>query len=86
MPGTDWHALANRLLEEGLRSDLPCMIVSQASRRGEKIAATTLGQLGSLTDIPAPSVLPMAVPSQRNQRAETDARAPKRCSTAQFDK
>jgi uroporphyrin-III C-methyltransferase/precorrin-2 dehydrogenase/sirohydrochlorin ferrochelatase len=91
MPGTDdWRALANRLLEEGLRSDLPCMIVSQASRRGEKIAATTLGQLGSLTGIPAPSVLligeAMAVPSQRNQRAETDARAPKRCSTAQFDK
>lgn len=57
MPGTDGKALADKLQREGFSPELPCAIVSRASRADEQIIFSTLGKLGTLTTLPAPSLL-----------------------------
>jgi uroporphyrin-III C-methyltransferase len=57
MPGRDLHPLAQALLAEGLPADLPCVLISHASQPGQQFHITTLGLLGTLNALPAPSVL-----------------------------
>ena len=57
MPGRDLSLLALEWMQAGLPADLPCAVVSRASRPDEEIQYTTLGQLGSLNGVHAPSLL-----------------------------
>jgi len=57
MPGTDWQALAAKLQEEGLSPELPCAVVSHAAHSSQSVVFSTVGSLGSLTGLAAPSLL-----------------------------
>jgi uroporphyrin-III C-methyltransferase len=57
MPGRDLSGIAAQLRNEGLPSDLPCVIVSRAAQPDQQIVRTTLAQLESVTPLPAPSIL-----------------------------
>jgi uroporphyrin-III C-methyltransferase/precorrin-2 dehydrogenase/sirohydrochlorin ferrochelatase len=76
MPGTNWQALAEKLQEEGFSPDLPCAIVSHASRQDESVVFSTLEKLGTLADLPAPSLLllgeAIAAPSFANAQAAAE--------------
>jgi uroporphyrin-III C-methyltransferase/precorrin-2 dehydrogenase/sirohydrochlorin ferrochelatase len=57
MPGRDLNLLAQQWLDEGLPSDFPCAVVSQASQPGQQLRCTTLAALGNAEPINAPSLL-----------------------------
>jgi uroporphyrin-III C-methyltransferase len=57
MPGRDLKLLAEEWLQQGLPPDFPCAIISHAAQPGQQIRCTTLGELGSLAPVPAPSLL-----------------------------
>ena len=57
MPGRDLKFLAEEWLQQGLPSDFPCAVISHAARANQQIRCTTLGELGSLAPVPAPSLL-----------------------------
>jgi len=57
MPGKDWVGIEEQLRREGMREDLPCVIVSRAAQPDQQMVRTTLGQLGRMTSLPAPSIL-----------------------------
>ena len=57
MPGRNLTLLAEEWLQQGLPPDFPCAVVSHAGQPGQQVAYTTLGELGSLPPIPAPSLL-----------------------------
>jgi siroheme synthase len=57
MPGADWQALSLKLQEEGLSPELPCAVVSHAARSSQRVVFSTLGGLGSVAGLPAPSLL-----------------------------
>jgi len=57
MPGSDYAAIATRLLEEGFSMDTPCAVVSAVSRETESVLRTTLGELPNSGPLPAPSIL-----------------------------
>jgi uroporphyrin-III C-methyltransferase / precorrin-2 dehydrogenase / sirohydrochlorin ferrochelatase len=57
MPGRDLSLLALEWLNEGLPADLPCALVSYAGRPEQQVVHSTLGQLGSLPPVLAPSLL-----------------------------
>jgi uroporphyrin-III C-methyltransferase/precorrin-2 dehydrogenase/sirohydrochlorin ferrochelatase len=57
MPGTNWQALSAKLQEEGLSPDLPCAVVSHAARSSQRVVFSTLGNLGCIACLPAPSLL-----------------------------
>lgn len=57
MPGRDLHLLAAEWLERGLPADFPCAVVSHAGRAEQQVRCTTLGSLGDLAHLPAPSLV-----------------------------
>jgi len=57
MPGPDYGEVANRLAEAGLPLDLPCAIVSQASRAAQQVRWTSVGALSDADKLPAPAIL-----------------------------
>jgi uroporphyrin-III C-methyltransferase/precorrin-2 dehydrogenase/sirohydrochlorin ferrochelatase len=57
MPGRDLRLLAAEWLDEGLPADLPCAVVSHAAQPDQHVAHTTLGELGSVAPVAAPSLL-----------------------------
>ena len=57
MPGRDLSLLAREWLEQGLPSDFPCAVISQAAQPSQQVQATTLGDLGAITPCAAPSLL-----------------------------
>ncbi len=57
MPGRDLRMLAEEWLQEGLPADLPCALVSHAAQAEQQVRHATLGELGSLAAVPAPSLL-----------------------------
>jgi uroporphyrin-III C-methyltransferase/precorrin-2 dehydrogenase/sirohydrochlorin ferrochelatase len=57
MPGRDLGLLAAEWLQQGLPSDFPCAVISRAGQAGEQVQCTTLGALGALASVPAPSLL-----------------------------
>jgi len=54
MPGRDLGALAWDMLAAGMPSDLPCVVVSHISLPGQRVQATSLGQLAEIQPGPAP--------------------------------
>ena len=56
MPG-DYSGIARKLRQAGLDPNTPCAIVSKATTPGELSISTTIGELESLSPLPAPAVL-----------------------------
>ena len=57
MPGRDLNLLAAQWLTEGLPEDFPCALVSRAGQPEERVMHTTLGKLGDVAPVAAPSLL-----------------------------
>jgi uroporphyrin-III C-methyltransferase/precorrin-2 dehydrogenase/sirohydrochlorin ferrochelatase len=57
MPGRDLRSLARQWLDEGLPSNFPCAVVSQATQPGQQLRYTTLAALGDAVPALAPSLL-----------------------------
>ena len=57
MPGRDFRALANDLIQSGIAPETPCVAVSKATTPEEHVHATTLAQLENNAVGPAPVVL-----------------------------
>ena len=57
MPGTHYGEVADRLVENGLSPETPCVVVSQATRAEQQVRWTNVAALGSEAQLPAPSIL-----------------------------
>jgi uroporphyrin-III C-methyltransferase len=57
MPGTHYGDVADRLVENGLSPETPCVLVSQATRAEQQVRWTNIAALGSEAQLPAPSIL-----------------------------
>jgi uroporphyrin-III C-methyltransferase len=57
MPGRSLDAVAAQLRNEGLPSDLPCVVVSRAAQPDQRIQRTTLAELDRIAPGPAPAIL-----------------------------
>jgi uroporphyrin-III C-methyltransferase len=57
MPGRDFRALADDLIQSGITPETPCVAVSKATTPDEHVHATTLAQLDNNAVGPAPVVL-----------------------------
>ena len=57
MPGTHYGEVAERLIENGLSPETPCVVVSQATRAEQQVRWTSIAALGSEAQLPAPSIL-----------------------------
>jgi len=57
MPGTHYGEVADRLVENGLSPETPCVVVSQATRAQQEVRWTNIARLASEAQLPAPSIL-----------------------------
>jgi len=57
MPGTHYSEVADRLVENGLSPETPCVVVSQAARAEQQVRWTSIAALSSEAQLPAPSIL-----------------------------
>ena len=57
MPGTHYSEVVARLMENGLSSETPCVIVSQATRAEQQVRWSNIGALSDADQLPAPSLL-----------------------------
>jgi uroporphyrin-III C-methyltransferase len=57
MPGADYSEVSRRLLAAGQPEDLPCVIVSNATRPTQQIRHTTVASLATESRLPAPALL-----------------------------
>ncbi len=57
MPGHDLENLREQLFDAGLPPEIPAAVVSRAASPDQAVQCATLGKLGSLPRIPAPSIL-----------------------------
>src|ERR1700743_3091166 len=57
MPGADYSEVSRRLLAAGQPEDLPCVIVSNATRPNQQIRNTTVAGLAAESKLPAPALL-----------------------------
>ncbi len=57
MPGADYSEVSRRLLAAGQPEDLPCVIVSNATRPNQQIRHTTVAALATESRLPAPALL-----------------------------
>ncbi len=81
MPGTHYGEVAERLIENGLSPETPCVVVSQATREEQQIRWSNIAALSSEAQLPAPSILLVGrVASQAldewNERANASAFQP----------
>jgi uroporphyrin-III C-methyltransferase len=57
MPGTHYGEVAERLMENGLSPETPCVVVSQATRAEQQVRWTNIAALSTEAQLPAPSIL-----------------------------
>jgi uroporphyrin-III C-methyltransferase len=57
MPGYGYASMSARLIAAGLPTETPCAIVSQVATSGERVFRTTLGEIASAPQLPAPTLL-----------------------------
>jgi uroporphyrin-III C-methyltransferase len=57
MPGADYSEVSRRLLAAGQPEDLPCVIVSNATRPNQQVRHTTVAGLAAESKLPAPALL-----------------------------
>jgi len=80
MPGTDYAALRDRLLAAGMAPSTPCLLVSGVGTDASLSHRTTLAELPSAPDLPAPKILlagevVRAVPMTRHHVSQPDIEA-----------
>jgi uroporphyrin-III C-methyltransferase len=57
MPGMHYGEVAERLIENGLSPETPCVVVSQATRAEQQVRWTNIAALSGEAQLPAPSIL-----------------------------
>lgn len=57
MPGTDYSEVAARLLDAGLGAEIPCAVISHATRADQEIRWSSVGALFHEQKLPAPAIL-----------------------------
>lgn len=57
MPGMHYGEVVDRLVENGLSPETPCVVVSQATRAEQQVRWTNIAALSSEAQLPAPSIL-----------------------------
>lgn len=57
MPGSDYGQLQQQLLDAGMKSDIPCAVISCASLETQAAACTIVSQLQHARQLPAPSLV-----------------------------
>jgi uroporphyrin-III C-methyltransferase len=57
MPGPDYTEVSHWLVESGIVSETPCLVISKASQRKEVVRSTTVSLLASLPPLPPPALL-----------------------------
>jgi uroporphyrin-III C-methyltransferase len=57
MPGADYAEVSGRLLDAGVPSTMPCVIISSATTPRQKIRWTNVGFLATEARLPAPALL-----------------------------
>jgi len=57
MPGTHYGEVAERLIENGLSPETPCVVVSQATRAEQQVRWSNIAALSSESTLAAPSIL-----------------------------
>lgn len=57
MPGAHYGEVAQRLLENGLSLETPCVVISQATRAEQQVLWSNITALSSQAQLPAPSIL-----------------------------
>ncbi|HLK04094.1 MAG TPA: uroporphyrinogen-III C-methyltransferase [Candidatus Acidoferrum sp.] len=57
MPGTDYAEVASRLLDAGLDPELPCAVISHATRAEQQIVWSSIAALFDEPKLPAPALL-----------------------------
>jgi uroporphyrin-III C-methyltransferase len=57
MPGTDYARVVQQLRDAGWPDDMPCAIVSHASRNDQEIRSTVLAKLADEATLPAPALM-----------------------------
>jgi len=57
MPGPDYPELSRWLQDSGLPADLPCAVISKASRPDQQQLRTTIAALATTPKLPAPAIL-----------------------------
>jgi len=70
MPGPDFTELRAELLENGVREETPCLLVSNAARPDQKLVRTTVGALLRAPVLPAPSLLIVGATAAEAKEAE----------------
>jgi len=73
MPGRNFAALQQELLEAGLNADTPAAVVSAVSTPEQREHSTTLGQLDSAPPMPAPSILLIGRTLERATRSTANS-------------
>ena len=71
MPGGDLKSLQEELLENGMDSAMPCLLISQAARPQQEVLRTTIRDLNNLPHAAAPSLL-MVGATSAEARADLD--------------
>jgi uroporphyrin-III C-methyltransferase/precorrin-2 dehydrogenase/sirohydrochlorin ferrochelatase len=57
MPGKDYAALQTELLAKGWPAETTCVLVSAASLSSQQIVTVSIGELGTVSPLPAPAVI-----------------------------
>jgi uroporphyrin-III C-methyltransferase len=57
MPGAHYGEVAQRLVENGLSLETPCVVISQATRAEQQVLWSNITALSSQAQLPAPSIL-----------------------------
>ncbi len=68
MPGTDYAEVAARLLDAGLSAEIPCALISQATRTEQQILWSNIGALSEEQRLPAPALLIVGRVARQNVR------------------
>jgi uroporphyrin-III C-methyltransferase len=73
MPGRNFAALQQELLDAGLNAETPAAIVSSASTPEQREHCTTLGQLDNAPPMPAPTILLIGRTLEHAARSATNS-------------
>src|SRR4051812_17605703 len=65
MPGQDYESVAQKLVDNGIASNTPCAIVSQASSPDESVYVTTIERLAASPKLPTPNLLVVGAVAER---------------------
>jgi uroporphyrin-III C-methyltransferase len=82
MPGSNYDEIANNLRAAGWARDTPCLIVSNASAKNQRILRLQLAELTQAAEVPAPALLIVGEVTRAEARELAVAALPRSSSTA----